>query len=104
MHLASVKLCLETELMDNSMRRFMVGEKEILVDKFAGKYYALDDRCTHRGGPLSEGSLEEGTVTCPWHYGQFDLETGNARSPPPTEPLRRYELTIEEGNVLISIT
>ena len=71
--------------------------------KVAGRYYALDDRCSHRGGPLSEGTLEGGVVTCPWHFGKFDLETGEVKGPPPIEPLRTYEVRVESGNVLISI-
>ena len=68
-----------------------------------GKYHALDERCTHRGGPLSEGSLEDGVITCPWHYGQFDFATGEVRDPPPAEPLKNYELRVEGSDILISI-
>ena len=89
--------------MDNSVRRFVVEGKEILVGKLAGKYYALDERCTHRGSPLSEGSLEDGVITCPWHYGQFDLATREVRCPPPAAPLKTQELRVEEADILISI-
>jgi glycine betaine catabolism B len=85
------------------MRAVIVGEKELLLVKFAGKCYAFDERCAHRGGPLSEGSLDDGSITCPWHFGQFEIETGNVRGPPPTEPLMRYDLIIEDGNILVSI-
>jgi 3-phenylpropionate/trans-cinnamate dioxygenase ferredoxin component len=85
------------------MKRFIVGATEILLVKYANKFYALDERCTHRGGPLSEGSLEHAAVTCPWHYGQFDLETGQAKCRPPTEPVKTYPLLIEDGLVNISI-
>jgi len=44
-----------------------------------GKYYALDERCAHRGGPLSEGVFDGGVITCLWHLGQFDLESGEVR-------------------------
>jgi nitrite reductase/ring-hydroxylating ferredoxin subunit len=98
-----VRLCSESDVLDNSIRRFVVEGKEILLGKVEGKYYALDDRCTHRGGPLSEGTLEGGIVTCPWHFGQFDLETGEVRSPPPEEPLKKYEIRVEEGAILISM-
>jgi len=99
----TVKLCSESDIVDNSVRRFVVKGKEILVGKLAGKYYALDERCTHRGGPLSEGSLEGGVITCPWRYGQFDLATGEVRGPPPAEPLKSYELRVQGSDILISI-
>ena len=89
--------------MDNSVSRFVVEGKEILVGKLAGKYYALDVRSTHRRGPLSEGCLEGGVITCPWHLGQFDLATGEVRDPPPPEPLKSYELRVEGADILISI-
>lgn len=73
------------------------------MGKIAGKYYALNERCTHRGGPLSEGTLEDGIVTCPWHFGQFDLVTGEVRGSPPEESLKSYELRVEGANIFISI-
>jgi CDP-4-dehydro-6-deoxyglucose reductase/3-phenylpropionate/trans-cinnamate dioxygenase ferredoxin subunit/anthranilate 1,2-dioxygenase ferredoxin subunit len=81
----------------------VIQGREILLGKFAGKYYALDERCTHRGGPLSEGTLEGGVITCPWHFGQFDIVTGEVRGPPPQEPLKSYELRVEGADILISI-
>jgi len=98
-----VRLCSESDIVDNSVPRFVVEGKEILVGKLAGEYYALDERCTHRGGPLSERSLEGGVITCPWHYGQFDFATGKVRGPPPAEPLKIYELRVDGADILISI-
>jgi nitrite reductase/ring-hydroxylating ferredoxin subunit len=98
-----VRLCSESYIVDNSVRRFVVEGKEILVGKLAGKYYALDERCTHLGGPLSGGSLEGGVITRPWHHGQFDLATGEVRDPPPAEPSKSYELRVEGADILITI-
>jgi len=98
-----VRLCSESDIVDNSVSRFVVEGKEILVGKLAGKYYAIDERCTHRGGPLSKRSLEGGVITCPWHYGQFDLATGEVRGPQAAESLKSYELRVDEADILISI-
>ena len=98
-----VRLCSESDIADNSVCRFVVEGKEILVGKLAGKYYDLGEKCTQRGGPLSEGSLEGGVITCPWHYGQFDLARGEVRGPPRAEPLKSYELRVEGADILISI-
>ena len=90
----------------------MVEGRGILLRKIVDKYCALDDRCTHREGPLSEGTLEGGIVTCPWHFGivtcpwhfgQFDLETGEVRGPTTEESLRTYELRVDGTNIVISI-
>jgi nitrite reductase/ring-hydroxylating ferredoxin subunit len=53
----TVRLCSDSDIVDNSVRRFAVERKEIPVGKLAGKYYALDERCTHRGGPCRKGLL-----------------------------------------------
>ncbi len=50
--------------------------KEIAIFRFHGKYYAIDNLCPHAGGPLGEGPVENGIVTCPWHGWQFDIATG----------------------------
>ncbi len=96
-----VRVCSASEIPDSSMRRFLVKGEEILLVKFEDRYYAISERCTHRGGPLSEGTLEEGLVTCPWHFGQFEIKTGQVMSPPPSEALKKYEVKVESGNVVV---
>jgi nitrite reductase/ring-hydroxylating ferredoxin subunit len=98
-----VRLCSESDVVENSVRRFVVEGREILLGKFAGKYYALDESCTHRGGPLSEGAFDDGVITCLWHFGQFDLETGEVRGSPPSEPLKTFENRVEGADILISM-
>jgi nitrite reductase/ring-hydroxylating ferredoxin subunit len=66
-----------------------------------GTYYAIGDTCTHSGGPLSEGDLDGEVVTCPWHGAQFDVKTGEAMSPPATEPVRSYRVKVEGSDILI---
>ncbi len=58
--------------------------KRIALFNVAGSYYAIEDTCTHRGGPLSEGMLleAEGVVVCPWHGARFDVKTGQVLAPP----------------------
>ena len=84
------------------VRLFVVEGREILSGRFAGNYYALDERYTHRGGPLSEGSLNGSFVKCPWHLGQFDLETREVRGSLPSEPLKTYEIRVEGADILRS--
>ena len=60
-----------------------VGERLVVLIRAAGHFYALDDICTHDGGPLSEGPLdvEHGTIACPRHGAKFDVKTGAATMP-----------------------
>jgi nitrite reductase/ring-hydroxylating ferredoxin subunit len=53
----------------------MVGDKDVPLIRFAGKYHAPDERCSRRGAPFSEGCLDGGSVACPWHCGLFEIDT-----------------------------
>ncbi|MGQ0645399.1 MAG: Rieske (2Fe-2S) protein [Elusimicrobiota bacterium] len=53
-----------------------VLDKEIALFNGGGKFYALDNLCPHRGGPLSEGAFDGAVVTCPWHGWQFSVADG----------------------------
>ena len=54
----------------------MVGDKEIALFNYKGEYYAIDNTCPHKGGPLGEGRIEEGILICPGHEWRFELKTG----------------------------
>lgn len=68
-----------------------------------GEFFALDDVCTHDGGPLADGKLEDHTIACPRHGAKFDIRTGAALTMPATRPTRSYPVKIEGDDVLISI-
>ena len=71
----------------------------------AGRFYALDDVCTHDGGPLSDGPLDPDgkTIACPRHGAKFDLATGGAVSMPATKPTTAHEVKVEDGQVLVRL-
>jgi len=79
------------------------------LDKFAGivltrrgdgKIVVLADRCTHRGGPLRQGTLEDGCIVCPWHGSHFALD-GSVVAGPATRPAAAYEVMVAESQVMI---
>ena len=57
-------------------RRFTVNERMIALFNLDGALHAVDNICLHRGGPLAEGPVAKGVVTCPWHGWQYDIGTG----------------------------
>jgi nitrite reductase/ring-hydroxylating ferredoxin subunit/uncharacterized membrane protein len=69
----------------------------VLLIKQRGRVYALADRCTHRGGPLSEGTFSEGCVECPWHGSTFDLASGDVVRGPATRPQPRFAVRERDG-------
>lgn len=78
-----------------------VNDKEIALFNVSGTFYAIDNTCLHRGGPLGEGALEDNVVTCPWHGWQYDVTTGcNAHNP--SVKVNCYPVKVEDGDILIS--
>ena len=77
-----VKVAQTSDLDNNSARLVESGGKSIALICADGEYFALDNTCTHVGGPLCEGPVREGTITCPWHAAQFDVKTGKALAGP----------------------
>jgi len=64
------------------------------------KVFALEDRCPHKGGPLSQGIVHEGGVTCPLHNWVIDFETGRAKAPDEGR-VRTFPVQVEDGRVMI---
>lgn len=67
------------EIPEGEARVVTVGERQLAVVNDGGTFRALDNVCVHRGGPLGEGVVDAGAITCPWHGWQYDLATGVAR-------------------------
>ncbi len=80
-----------------------IGGKKIALFNVGGTYYAIDDTCTHRGGPLSEGELEGNEVTCPWHGGIFNVTTGAVVGGPPQSNVASYPVRVVGSDVEIEL-
>jgi len=65
-----------TEVPPGSVHEFQVAGKAVALANVAGKFFAINNTCLHRGGPLGEGSLAGSIVTCPWHGWEYDVTTG----------------------------
>ncbi|MFM8803153.1 MAG: Rieske 2Fe-2S domain-containing protein, partial [Planctomycetia bacterium] len=68
-----------------------------------GRFYALDDVCTHDGGPLVDGELVGHKIACPRHGAKFDIRTGAALSMPAVRPTRSHAVKVENGGVWVAI-
>ncbi len=64
------------DIAPGTAKAVVAGDREIAVFNVAGTLYALDNTCPHQGGPLAEGWIEGGQVTCPWHAWTFNLANG----------------------------
>ena len=80
-----------------------VGGKHIALFNVEGTYYAIDETCTHKGGPLSHGEVKGNKVTCPWHGATFDVMTGEAVGPPAPIGVSRYNVRVVGDDIEIEI-
>ena len=71
-----VKVCKKSEIPEDTGKRVEVNGKEIALFKNNGKVCAIYSVCPHQGGPLDEGGVTDGKVTCPWHGWEFNVESG----------------------------
>ena len=78
------------------------GGQSIAVFRVGEAYYAIENTCPHRGGPLGEGDLQGTVVTCPWHGWQFDVTTGISPINPAAK-VRKYPCKVEGGSVCIEV-
>jgi 3-phenylpropionate/trans-cinnamate dioxygenase ferredoxin subunit len=93
------------EVADPGSMLVEVEDRLVVLIHAAGHWYALDDVCTHDGGPLSEGPVDpqDGTIACPRHGAKFDLGTGAARTMPATKPTVAHEVRVEGDQVLVRL-
>jgi nitrite reductase/ring-hydroxylating ferredoxin subunit/uncharacterized membrane protein len=80
------------------------GGVPVLLMRYEGQVLALDDRCTHRGGPLHEGTVEAGCVSCPWHGSRFRLADGSVARGPATRPAPVFEVRVTDGRVQVRVS
>src|SRR6516162_1280727 len=77
--------------------------RSLALFNVAGTFHAIDNTCTHEGGPLGEGELTGEVVTCPWHNTEFNVTTGEALGPPAYEAVRRFPVKIQGNDVLVEV-
>jgi nitrite reductase/ring-hydroxylating ferredoxin subunit/uncharacterized membrane protein len=90
-----------SELVDGQPVTATVGATTVLLIRDRGRIRALADRCTHRGGPLHEGTVKDGCIECPWHASRFDLKDGAVVQGPATRPAPTYETRVIGGRVQV---
>lgn len=82
---------------------FEVDDLPIAVFNVGGKYYAIGDVCTHDGGPLGDGELDDHQIICPRHGARFDIRTGKALTLPAVEDTPWYPTRVVDGWIEIGL-
>ncbi len=89
------------EVLPGQMKPVEFENETVCIVNPGGKIYAINNICTHEGGPLAEGTLNEYEVECPWHGARFDVRTGEVKSPPAESPVSTYEIKIDQDYIWI---
>ena len=95
-----------SEIPDPGSLLVEVNQRLLVLIHAAGHYYALDDVCTHDGGPLSDGPIdaEQRSIACPRHGAKFDMSTGAALTMPATKPTVAHEVKVEGDQILVRLS
>ncbi len=96
-----VRVCTLEELPVGLGRAFSIGGRTLAFFRTrAGRVFAVNNRCPHKGGPLAEGMLAGDSVVCPLHAFRFELGTGDCDQPG-TCPVQAYPVTLENDEVFV---
>jgi len=93
----------ESELVVGKPVKANVEGADVFLLKTPTAVYALADKCSHMGGPLSEGKIEGDSVVCPWHGSRFCVKDGRVEDGPATNNQPAFDVKIEGGNVLVRV-
>ncbi len=92
----------ESELEEGKPKKASVNGTSILLLKRGSRIFAVADKCSHMGGPLSEGEIEGDSVRCPWHGSRFCLRDGSVIDGPAVYPQPTLKVMVRDGQVLVA--
>jgi nitrite reductase/ring-hydroxylating ferredoxin subunit len=99
------KVANKDDLKEGDMLKVEANGKQIVLSMVEGKVYAIDEICTHEGGPLDEGELNGYDLKCPWHYAVFDVRNGKVSDATVwATNLNSYTVKVDEtnGDILVN--
>ena len=101
--MAEFKKVAETEQIPAGTGKVIdVDGNQIAIWNLSGNYFAFQNVCPHRGGPVGEGELEGNVITCPWHGWQFDVTTCQSTFNPAAK-LTRYDVQVEGNDIKVAL-
>lgn len=92
-----------SELPPGGKKLVEVDDIPVALFNVGGEFYAIEDVCTHDGGPLAEGDLEDDEIECPRHGARFNVRTGAVLCMPAVEAVECYEVKVEGDDILVSV-
>lgn len=98
-----VEVAKKSQIPENGVIGVEVEGKTLALVNLSGTIYALDDRCPHQDGPLSDGQIEGEEIVCPWHTSHFDVKTGRVTMDPAMEDVATYKVRLVGDAVEVEI-
>lgn len=98
-----VKVATRSEIPPGGKLLAEVDGREIAVFNYEGAFYAIDDVCTHDGGPLAEGEFIGCEIRCPRHGARFDVRDGRALCLPAIEPVQTHTVEVRGDEILVAL-
>ncbi len=98
-----VEVAKVSDIPPGEARAFEVEGEKIGIFNVDGQFYAVNNVCTHSGGPLHEGEVVDGRVVCPWHQAEFDLKSGEVECPPAVEGVKSYKVEVAGDTLKVEV-
>ncbi len=99
-----VKVGNKSEFQDMEAGKLVdAGGQTIAIFDLGGNYYAIENTCPHRGGPLAEGEMDGEEVICPWHGARFNIKTGAVLAPPAPQGVKSFPVRVTGDDVEVEI-
>jgi metal-sulfur cluster biosynthetic enzyme/nitrite reductase/ring-hydroxylating ferredoxin subunit len=98
-----VSVAKASDLSDPGQMLLEVEDRIVVLFRVGGAFFCIDDVCTHDGGPLSEGRLDDHAIACPRHGAKFDIRTGKALTMPATVDTAAHEVKVEGDDILVRL-
>lgn len=99
----TVKVARTSEIAPGSGKSIDVEGERVALFNVDGSFHAIEDGCTHVGGPLGEGTLDGAEVVCPWHGARFNVKTGKVQCPPAGADVKVYAVHVDGDDVSIEV-
>jgi nitrite reductase/ring-hydroxylating ferredoxin subunit len=99
--MAFARVARKDEISPGSIREFQVDGLTLAIANVGSKFYAINNTCLHRGGPLGQGELHGVAVTCPWHGWQYDVTTGKLTMNPAVS-VKTYTIEVRGDDLWVN--
>jgi len=98
-----IALCETSQMESVQKKRFVIGDEKIMLVKIENNFYAIEDTCSHAEASLTAGILDGFQIECSRHGARFDVRSGEVVTLPAVMPLKTYPVTVEDGQIVISL-